>query len=320
MIITFTFPAYYRAGNAVALLSESGVVNPTNSLGSPDNTFATLNDQGDELILDLTGGNLLLSGGTINIRWKRNQGTGGDPETIVAISSDASTWTTVNTATISSLNYINQSIPLTASTRYIRFIENILYDLDIDAVSYYASCCSLPTINSDGTITPVCFSNTVQTTGLVYTATTNSPIAYSIDWMTDANTAGLDDQATTANIFEAGGETMTGFIIPGVVPSGTYAGTLTIENAGGCAADLAGDVTVTINDIPVATVTGYTNISCFGAEDGSITVSGTGGLAPYQYAASDDGINFTWITPDPDPNENPYAVTGTGPETPIELK
>jgi hypothetical protein len=43
---------------------------------------------------------------------------------------------------------------------------------------------ALPTITTTGTMAAVCFSASAQTTTLAYSATTNSPTSYSIDWLT----------------------------------------------------------------------------------------------------------------------------------------
>jgi hypothetical protein len=54
---------------------------------------------------------------------------------------------------------------------------------------------------------------------MVYTATTNSPTSYSIDWAT------LTDQPNTTFSFLGGGGTVTGI----VVPAGTAPGVLVVQ-------------------------------------------------------------------------------------------
>ena len=62
----------------------------------------------------------------------------------------------------------------------------------------------LPTITSTGTVAPLCYTAGAQTTTMPYTLTTNSPISYSIDWLT------LTDQGSTAYVFNAGAGNVPG--------------------------------------------------------------------------------------------------------------
>ena len=50
-------------------------------------------------------------------------------------------------------------------------------------------------------------------------------------------------------------------------------------------------IDVFVNSKPVTSVTNKTDITCFGANDGTITVSVTGGTFPYQFSV-DEGANF----------------------------
>ena len=102
----------------------------------------------------------------------------------------------------------------------------------------------LPTITTSGTIASVENSASLQTSTLAYTATTNSPTSYSINWDTTANTAGLADQGSTAFTFIAGGGSLTGIIITAATPAGVYSGTITITNANECTTTQAVTVTV----------------------------------------------------------------------------
>jgi len=85
----------------------------------------------------------------------------------------------------------------------------------------------LPTITTTGNVA-VCYSAGEQTTSLAYTATTNSPTLYSIDWDV------LADQANTSFAFVEGGGTLTGIVIPAGTAAGVWTGTMTITNANGC--------------------------------------------------------------------------------------
>ena len=69
--------------------------------------------------------------------------------------------------------------------------------------------------------------------------------------------------------------------------SGNY--TVTVRDSNGCTFPVA----VTITQPAAALgggITSQTNVSCFGGNDGSVTVAGSNGTAPYQY--STDGVTF----------------------------
>lgn len=174
-------------------------------------------------------------------------------------------------------------------------------------------CTANPTITTTSTPQPasaVCFSSSSQTTTLAYTATTNSPAAFSIDWNAAANTAGLTDQSSTAFAFAGGGGTVTGINIPASVAAGTYSGTMYITTAAGCITSKT--ITLTINPSPTVNAGGALSAICQGgtsaALGGSVGGAATGGTW-------DDGgvggtfnpdattLNATW-TP-------PGAYTGT---------
>ncbi len=149
VIATVTAPAGYCVGNAISVVSESGVNNEDEALGAPDGTGAQLWDQNDWLILELTNGDLLDAGGTIDLRWRRASGTASNPAIRVDISPDGSNWTTVNTYTVTSLSFTTQTISLSVATRYVRFYDTNVYNLDLDAVSFNTPCtppCTDPTI------------------------------------------------------------------------------------------------------------------------------------------------------------------------------
>jgi gliding motility-associated-like protein len=78
----------------------------------------------------------------------------------------------------------------------------------------------------------------------------------------------------------------------GTLTAGVY--TVTVQDINLCTFDVA----VTITQ-PAATVSGsitsQTNVSCFGASNGSVTVAGSGGVTPYEYSL----------------NAGPYLTSGT---------
>ncbi|MFY7879261.1 MAG: hypothetical protein ACOVP6_04270, partial [Lacibacter sp.] len=147
---------------------------------------------------------------------------------------------------------------------------------------------ALPTITSGGTVTAVCYNVASQTTTLTYTATTQTPVSYSIDWDATANSAGLSDQTTTSFSFASGGGTLNTIAIPGNVTAGTYNGTMTITNASNCTGTLA--VTVTVQALPTITTTGTVAAVCYNA------VSQTGTLAYSATTGSPTSYSIDWAT------------------------
>jgi hypothetical protein len=117
----------------------------------------------------------------------------------------------------------------------------------------------LPAIATSGTIASVTINAGAQTSTLAYTAATNSPTSYSINWDATANTAGLADQGSTVFSFIAGGGSLTGIVITAATPAGIYTGTMTITNANGCNSTQA----VTLTVIPLAP-TGSNQSFCSG--------------------------------------------------------
>ena len=69
-----------------------------------------------------------------------------------------------------------------------------------------------------------------------------------------------------------------------------------------------------VRAIPVSSVTGQTNISCFAASDGTITVSASGGTGPYTFSV-DNGANFLGPT-----GTNLRLFTGLLPNNPYRIK
>ena len=158
-----------------------------------------------------------------------------------------------------------------------------------DAVIRYtitpmANCIGLPvtvditvkpvtSITTSGTIAAVCASASAQTTTLVYTATTNSPVSYSINWAT------LTNQGSTAFTFLVGGGTLTGITIPAGTAAGTYTGTMTITSANGCTGTTA--ISVLVNPLPTVTVSAST--VCGGAPATITATPGSAGTYSYSW-------------------------------------
>jgi hypothetical protein len=77
------------------------------------------------------------------------------------------------------------------------------------------------------------------------------------------------------------------------VPSTDNTGTTAyyVTQTVGCESDKA-EIDVTVNSLPTSSVIGFTNISCFGGNDGNITVQGNDGSGSYKYSI-DDGATWT---------------------------
>ena len=67
----------------------------------------------------------------------------------------------------------------------------------------------------------------------------------------------------------------------GTLKTGTY--TIHVKDANGCIFDQVVTITQPTNAVS-ATITSQTNVLCYGQNNGSVTVAGNGGVAPYQYA------------------------------------
>jgi len=271
VLITYAIPAGYCAGNALSVLSQTGVNSPNNSLGVPDNIFSTLNDNGDVLALTLTSGDLLTAGGSVAVLWRRNPSTGSNPQVRVDISTDGSSWTTVSTYTVTSLTAITQTIPLSINTRYIRFTETNAYDLDIDAISYFTPCtppCVYPiryTVTGGGSYCSGGFGFPV---GL-----TDSESGVSYQLFLGANPVG-SAVAGTGNAINFGNQ----------LAGGTYTVVAT-RIVGGCSETMDGSAVITVLTVPAqpSAITGLTT-PCLGS---SQTYSVTNVA----------GVTYTWVFP-----------------------
>lgn len=155
-------------------------------------------------------------------------------------------------------------------------------------------CTATPTITTASTPQPaaaVCFSGSSQTTTLAYTATTNSPNAYSIDWDATANTAGLTDQASTAFAFAGGGGNVTGISIPASVAAGTYNGTMFITTAAGCITSRT--ITLTINPSPTVNAGAAMAAICQGGTSAALGGSFGGSATSAVWTDGGAGGSFT---------------------------
>jgi hypothetical protein len=70
--------------------------------------------------------------------------------------------------------------------------------------------------------------------------------------------------------------------------AGTYTAVGTAD-VGGCSNNMNGSAVVTENPLPVADVTATTDVTCYGGNDGTITVTGSDGTEPYEFSIDNGG-------------------------------
>lgn len=144
----------------------------------------------------------------------------------------------------------------------------------------------------------------ILTAALPYTATTGSPDQYSIDYDAVAQGQGFSD-VTNASLPSPGPILLA---VPSTAATGTYNGSLTVRNSSNGLSGISYPISVTVRELPAASATG-TDITCFGAGDGEITITVTAGLSPY-YFSIDNGGTYTSLS-----YPSPYTITGLGPGT-----
>ncbi|MBF8457224.1 T9SS type A sorting domain-containing protein [Kaistella sp. G5-32] len=147
-----------------------------------------------------------------------------------------------------------------------------------------------PTVSWAVKTADVCQDALATTTTLPYTATTDSPISYSIAWnASPANSfVAVNDQANTFN-FGAGSITIN---VPAGTAAGTYTGTITAKNANGCVTLGTQTFTLKVNPKPTSTASN-TGPYCVGS-----TIQLTSG--------SSGNSNYAWTGP------NGYSLSGAG--------
>jgi hypothetical protein len=162
-----------------------------------------------------------------------------------------------------------------------------------------------PTITTTGIVAAVCISTSSQPATLPYTATTNSPTSYSIDWNAMANAVGLVDQGNTAFVFSAGGGNLNTILVPANTPSNSYSGIMTITTASGCITTQA--ITITVNAKPTVTFT---------AQPGAAACTNTDVV----YSTQSGQSNYVWVIPGVLGTDYSITSGGTGVDNTVTLK
>jgi len=230
--------------------------------------------------------------GAGQLTWTATSGTG--PYTVVyndGVANRTATavvsgtaFATVTTPVVSTTTYTLVSVTGAGCIRSAGFTSN-LATININA---------LPTINTTGTATDICYNLAAQITTLAYSAITDSPISYSIIWT-----------ALPANSFAA----VTNFPLPASsinisVPANTaagiYTGTITVKNDNGCVST-GNNFTVTVNgNFTSGTILSTGQTICYNGDPlviGSSTDANGGDLAiTYQWQSSIDAAFTAPVT------------------------
>jgi hypothetical protein len=142
------------SGNASLVVSQTGVDNPTNALGSANGTAAQLWDTGDKMVLDLNA--LLNSGSTIVVTWRGSTTSSADPTITVETSTDGTTFTAVTGSPFTltrTATYFTNNITAAGATRYVRFTTTNTFNVDLDALTFTNQTCgSICGTNTEGTV------------------------------------------------------------------------------------------------------------------------------------------------------------------------
>ena len=175
-------------------------------------------------------------------------------------------WMDILSATTST--YTSET--LTETTAFRAVVMNGTCDAEYSSTAT-VTVNPLPAIAGNGILTDICYGETQQMATLPYLSANNNPISYSISWSTDANNAGLTNQAITTFPFLSIGGNLNTIIIPAGVPANTYLGVMTIFNAN-CSKTLP--IELTIKPKPTAPVVGPVTEPTCAVPTGSLTLSG----------------------------------------------
>lgn len=118
------------------------------------------------------------------------------------------------------------------------------------------------------------------------------------------------DAATVGNLLKTSTDNTDNTYLP--TPAGTTSYWVSIFKATGCESSRT-EVTATLSS-PLATVTGTTNITCYDAADGTITISASGGQSPYTFSVNNGGTYLEATSGDT------HTFTGLAANTPYKIR
>ena len=168
------------------------------------------------------------------------------------------------------------------------------YNYSINGVNFQAS--GAFTGLAAGSYTVIVRDANLCTTGVPVTITQPAaPLTGSITTQTNVQCFGDNTGAVT--VAGAQGTAPYEYSINGIAfqVSGTFSGltagsyTVTVRDDNMCTYDVTVSITQPIAPLS-GTITNQINVSCFGGNDGEVTVAGANGTTPYEYSM--DGINF----------------------------
>jgi hypothetical protein len=147
------------------------------------------------------------------------------------------------------------------------------------------------------------------------TTTLSGVVSSGSDYPANGELVGITINSVTQNATVAGsaGGFTVNYNVAAIPASGTPY-TITYSYGGGnylSAAVNNSETAVTIS-APVPAVTGQTNITCNGGTDGSVTITASEGVAPYQYSVN-NGETYT-------AGSNPYTYTGLSANVPYKIR
>ncbi|MBT7045617.1 MAG: tandem-95 repeat protein, partial [Gammaproteobacteria bacterium] len=244
---------------------------------------ATVNDPGDQLVCngELTTA-INFTGGADSYTW-----TNSNPGIGLAAS---------GTGNIASFTAINSGTgPITATIEVIPVNSANQVDCDGNPLSFTITVNATPTITL-GSNPIVCLGET--SAELNYSATTNSPNRYSINFNTTAENQGFSDRSGVLS------SSPMQFIVPSGAVAGTYNATLKVYNNTNNCESISYPITITISEIILSSTT--INATTIDSNDGSTTITMNGGTSPYQITwdnnsgNSGSGSNV----------QSPYTITG----------
>jgi alpha-tubulin suppressor-like RCC1 family protein len=250
--ITATIPSIQGSSTAyrIRVISTTPVVNGTqNGAAITINALPTANAGGPNIVCQAaTPTALTLSGASIGgsattATWSIFSGGG----TLSRTAQTATPATVIYTPAANATGIISLRLTSNAGAGCTAAIATRTITLD-----------PLPTITTAASATAVCQSSSSQSTLLSYSATTGSPLTYSITWnATPTNSfAAVSNATLLANSIS--------ITVPANAKAGTYTGNITVRNANGCSS-ISKTFTITVNAVPTITNATSATAVCFNA-------------------------------------------------------